>query len=141
MFCVAASAFREPFGVLRFPSSNIRQSIIGRDDFFVRYGEKERDAISSFDFLDDMSTASISGASSTLGSLQKLDTPAEQELPLQGLADDDGRGTPIPQEADEPRAEAAEDSGEERTGKQISLSDSCGHSLSGSRSSLDEPPL
>lgn len=113
----------------------MRPSIIGRDDFFVRYGEKEREAISSFDFLDDMSTASISGASSTLGSLQKLDTPVEQDH-VEGLCggrmDEDGRVTPTPPEAD---------SGDERTGEQLSLSDSCGHSLSGSRSSLDEPPL
>ncbi|KAK3920286.1 Nck-associated protein 5 [Frankliniella fusca] len=130
-----ASAFREPFGVLRFPASSFRPSIIGRDDFFVRYGEKEREAISSFDFLDDMSTASIScasGASSTLGSLQKLDATA--------VADeegDDGRGTPTPQDGDGVGGQAADDS-DERSGGQLSLSDSCGNSLSGSRSSLDD---
>lgn len=119
-----ASAFREPFGVLRLPASSLRPSIIGRDDFFVRYGEKEREAISSFDFLDDMSTASIScasGASSTLGSLQKLDASAVTDQ-----ADDDGRGsTPTPQ---------ATEGRDERTGGQLCLSDS----LSGSRSSLDD---
>ena len=129
--------------MLRFPASNMRPSIIGRDDFFVRYGDKEREAISSFDFLDDMSTASISGASSTVGSLQKLDTPVEQDHVdglcggRMGSAGEDGRATPptpTPPEAD---------SGDERTGTggQLSLSESCGHSLSGSRSSLDEPPL
>ncbi|XP_034252637.1 uncharacterized protein LOC117652085 isoform X2 [Thrips palmi] len=124
-----ASAFREPFGVLRFPSSNLRPSIIGRDDFFVRYGDKEREAISSFDFLDDMSTASLScasGASSTLGSMQKLDAVLDE----QGERGE-GRTTPT--------ADTAEDS-DERTGEQLSISDSCGNSLSGSRSSLEERP-
>lgn len=133
-----ASAFRDPFGVLRFPSCNIRPSIIGRDDFFVRYGEKEREAMASFDFLDDMSSASIScasGASSTLGSLQKLDAASD-------LAHDDddggGRGTPTARDAVDAAA-AAEDS-DERMGGQLSLSDSCGNSLSGSRSSLEDCP-
>lgn len=101
----------------------------------MRYGDKEREAISSFDFLDDMSTASIScasgaasGASSTLGSLQRVDAAG---------ADDDARGaTPTPGDG----GDAAEDS-DERTGGQLSLSDSCGQSLSGSRSSLEEEPL
>ncbi|XP_043271497.1 uncharacterized protein [Venturia canescens] len=52
----AAQAHR----VLRIPSAwgaSSRPSIIGRgDDFFVRYGDKEREAVASFDFLDDIAT-------------------------------------------------------------------------------------
>ncbi|XP_066584806.1 uncharacterized protein [Prorops nasuta] len=47
--------------VLRLPSAwgSSRPSIIGRGDgFFVRYGEKEREAVASFDFLDDLVPAS-----------------------------------------------------------------------------------
>lgn len=50
----AAQAHR----VLRIPSpwgASSRPSIIGRgDDFFLRYGDKEREAVASFDFLDDI---------------------------------------------------------------------------------------
>lgn len=63
-FCLTASATREPLGALRCPSSIPRVSIIGRDDFFVRYGDKEREAVASFDFLEELSTTSASGASS-----------------------------------------------------------------------------
>lgn len=35
----------------------IRASIIDRHDFYYRYGEKEREAVACFDFLDDMSTS------------------------------------------------------------------------------------
>ncbi|XP_054272246.1 uncharacterized protein LOC128992600 isoform X2 [Macrosteles quadrilineatus] len=59
-----ASATREPLGALRCPLSVPRMSIIGRDDFFVRYGDKEREAVASFDFLEELSTTSLSGASS-----------------------------------------------------------------------------
>ncbi|KAI5716910.1 hypothetical protein M8J76_014503 [Diaphorina citri] len=51
------AAIREPLGALRF-SSSPRPSILGRDDFYVRYGEKEREAVASFDFLESLSTAS-----------------------------------------------------------------------------------
>ncbi|XP_015594975.1 uncharacterized protein LOC107267543 isoform X2 [Cephus cinctus] len=53
----AAQAHR----VLRLPSSwgaSTRPSIIGRDDFFVRYGDKEREAVASFDFLDEITLSS-----------------------------------------------------------------------------------
>lgn len=56
----SASAIRDGFGVLRCPSTGLRQSIVGRSDFFVRFGDKEREAISNFDFLDDLSTTSLS---------------------------------------------------------------------------------
>jgi len=50
--------------VLRCPTAGLRQSIVGRSDFFVRFGDKEREAISNFDFLDDLSTTSLSTDSS-----------------------------------------------------------------------------
>ncbi|KAF7987867.1 hypothetical protein HCN44_003730 [Aphidius gifuensis] len=64
--------------VLRLPSiwGPTRPSIIGRgEDFFVRYGDKEREAVASFDFLDDIpvSLQSTSPPSSTSsGELDKL---------------------------------------------------------------------
>jgi len=61
---VSASAIRDGFGVLRCPAAGLRQSIVGRSDFFVRFGDKEREAISNFDFLDDLSTTSLSTDSS-----------------------------------------------------------------------------
>lgn len=33
-----------------------RPSIVGRADFYVRFGEKEREAVASFDFLDEFSS-------------------------------------------------------------------------------------
>ncbi|KAI4504557.1 hypothetical protein M0802_000107 [Mischocyttarus mexicanus] len=53
-----------------------RPSIIDRgEDFFVRYGEKEREAVASFDFLDDMvpSSSACSDVASEHGSDNKLD--------------------------------------------------------------------
>lgn len=58
---ILASAVRPKHAVLRYPTS-IRPCIIGRDDFFVRYGEKEREAVASFDFLDDFSTGSLTSS-------------------------------------------------------------------------------
>lgn len=60
---LSASASRQPImGALRFTSC-IRPSIIGRDNFYNRYGEKEREAVASFDFLEELSTTSLSTAS------------------------------------------------------------------------------
>ncbi|XP_029155242.1 uncharacterized protein LOC114928309 isoform X3 [Nylanderia fulva] len=62
----AAQAHR----VLRLPSTwgSSRPSIIGRgDDFFVRYGDKEREAVASFDFLDEFVATTLT-APSSLGS-------------------------------------------------------------------------
>ncbi|KAG7208537.1 hypothetical protein KM043_014754 [Ampulex compressa] len=70
----AAQAHR----VLRLPSAwgSSRPSIIGRgEDFFVRYGEKEREAVASFDFLDEM-------AHSSAGSL--IDTEDASSAGLSG---------------------------------------------------------
>lgn len=49
-------------GALRFTNC-VRPSIIGRDNFYNRYGEKEREAVASFDFLEELSTTSLSTAS------------------------------------------------------------------------------
>lgn len=52
---LAAAALRSRgLAVLRFPRTR-RPSIIGRDGFFVRYGDRERAAVATFDFLDDIS--------------------------------------------------------------------------------------
>lgn len=50
--------------VLRFPSNwcSARPSIIDRGiDFYRRYGDKEREAVASFDFLNDIPTSIIEG--------------------------------------------------------------------------------
>lgn len=61
---LSASAIQDGFGVLRCPATGLRQSIVGRSDFFVRFGDKEREAIANFDFLDDLSTTTVSTDSS-----------------------------------------------------------------------------
>ncbi|XP_076618571.1 uncharacterized protein LOC143340465 isoform X2 [Colletes latitarsis] len=69
----AAQAHR----VLRLPSTwgSSRPSIIGRgDDFFVRYGDKEREAVASFDFLDEFVAPSSTGSNASLIDLD--DTPS-----------------------------------------------------------------
>ncbi|XP_053971238.1 uncharacterized protein LOC128872498 isoform X5 [Hylaeus volcanicus] len=69
----AAQAHR----VLRLPSTwgSSRPSIIGRgDDFFVRYGDKEREAVASFDFLDEIVPPSSTGSNASLIDLD--DTPS-----------------------------------------------------------------
>lgn len=51
--------------VLRAPAAgHHRQSIVGRGDFFVRFGDKEREAMANFDFLDDLSATSPGSADS-----------------------------------------------------------------------------
>lgn len=62
---------------MRLPSiwGPARPSIIGRgEDFFVRYGDKEREAVASFDFLDDIpvSLQSTSPSSTSSDELDKL---------------------------------------------------------------------
>lgn len=52
---VSASATRE--GAVRCQSST-RASIIGREDLFIRYGAKEQEAVASFDFLEELTSAS-----------------------------------------------------------------------------------
>lgn len=64
-FCFTASAVRDGFGVLRVPTTGLRQSIVGRSDFFVRFGDKEREAMANFDFLDDLSATSPGSADSS----------------------------------------------------------------------------
>jgi len=126
--------------VLRYPVSTPRPSIIGRDDFFVRYGDKEREAVASFDFLEDISTTSVSGASScdTLGSSQKL--PAAPQQPQNSRLPNQQQQQPpkkqpvqLEQEMTTPSSEDSDD----RTGGQLSFSDSCAASFSGSSASLE----
>ncbi|XP_069688177.1 uncharacterized protein [Periplaneta americana] len=141
-----ASATREQLGVLRYPASTPRPSIIGRDDFFVRYGDKEREAVASFDFLEDISTTSVSGASScdTLGSSQKqTPAPLASAAPQQLLAPRQQQQPPQQPPKKEPAQSepemttpSSEDS-DDRTGGQLSLSDSCAASFSGSSVSLE----
>nr|XP_012153197.1 PREDICTED: uncharacterized protein LOC100876384 isoform X2 [Megachile rotundata] len=71
----AAQAHR----VLRLPSTwgSSRPSIIGRgEDFFVRYGDKEREAVASFDFLDEIVAPSSTGSNASLIDLD--DTPSAE---------------------------------------------------------------
>lgn len=60
LLLLAAHAARPELAVVRAAVPLARPTIIGRPDFFVRYGEKEREAVASFDFLDDLSTTSSS---------------------------------------------------------------------------------
>jgi hypothetical protein len=39
-------------------SSRSRPSVVDRSEFFYRFGEKEREAINAFNFLDDLSSSS-----------------------------------------------------------------------------------
>uniref|UniRef100_A0A1Y1K9B4 Uncharacterized protein n=3 Tax=Photinus pyralis TaxID=7054 RepID=A0A1Y1K9B4_PHOPY len=54
------NAARPELAVVRASVPISRPSIIGRPDFFIRYGEKEKEAVASFDFLDELSTTSSS---------------------------------------------------------------------------------
>lgn len=126
--------------MLRYPVSTPRPSIIGRDDFFVRYGDKEREAVASFDFLEDISTTSVSGASScdTLGSSQKLPVAPHQlqpsrQLPQQQQQLPKKQAAQLEPEMTTPSSEDSDD----RTGGQLSFSDSCAASFSGSSASLE----
>ena len=130
--------------MLRYPVSTPRPSIIGRDDFFVRYGDKEREAVASFDFLEDISTTSVSGASScdTLGSSQKLPAapqqPQNSRLPNQQQQQQQQQPPKkqLVQSEQEMTTPSSEDS-DDRTGGQLSFSDSCAASFSGSSASLE----
>jgi hypothetical protein len=136
-FHILASATREQLGVLRYPTSTPRPSIIGRDDFFVRYGDKEREAVASFDFLEDISTTSVSGASScdTLGSCQKLPVAPQQLTSKAQTQQQPPKKQPSQSEL-EMTTPSSEDS-DDRTGGQLSFSDSCAASFSGSSVSLE----
>ncbi|XP_075220497.1 uncharacterized protein LOC142323961 [Lycorma delicatula] len=106
-----ASATREPLGALRCPATAPRPCIIGRDDFFVRYGEKEKEAVASFDFLEELSTTSVSGASS-------CDNPTLPHPPRDSSSPLSHSPTPdLPEH--------------------LSISDSCAGSFSGSEPSLE----
>ncbi|KAJ8978487.1 hypothetical protein NQ317_002074 [Molorchus minor] len=73
LLVLAAHAVRPDLAVVRAVPPLTRPTIIGRPDFFVRYGEKEREAVASFDFLDDLSTTSSSVSRS-------IDEVVEEEL-------------------------------------------------------------
>lgn len=51
-----------------------RPSIIGRADFYVRYGEKEKEAVASFDFLDEFSSTG-SSVEDSLEAVPEQDEP------------------------------------------------------------------
>ena len=54
---ISSASAAQALRVLRLPSNwcSARPSIIGRgNDFYMRYGDKEREAVASFDFLDDI---------------------------------------------------------------------------------------
>lgn len=67
---VSSASAAQAHRVLRLSTwGSSRPSIIGRgDDFFVRYGDKEREAVASFDFLDEFVAATMAAPSSSLGS-------------------------------------------------------------------------
>lgn len=60
LYCLLAHAVRPELAVVRAAIPSSRPTIIGRPDFYIRYGEKEREAVASFDFLDELSTTSSS---------------------------------------------------------------------------------
>ncbi|XP_023710844.1 uncharacterized protein LOC111866279 isoform X3 [Cryptotermes secundus] len=134
-----ASATREQLGVLRYPTSTPRPSIIGRDDFFVRYGDKEREAVASFDFLEDISTTSVSGASScdTLGSSQKLPAAPQQPQPSKSQPQQHQPPKKQPVQSEPEMTTPSSEDSDDRTGGQLSFSDSCAASFSGSSASLE----
>ncbi|CAH1112727.1 unnamed protein product, partial [Psylliodes chrysocephalus] len=51
-----AKATRPELAVVRASVPLNRPTIIGRPDFYVRYGTKEKEAVASFDFLDELGT-------------------------------------------------------------------------------------
>lgn len=106
----------------------------------MRYGDKEREAVASFDFLEEISTTSVSGASScdTLGSSQKPPAAAPQQpqpSKPQPQQQQPPKKKPVKSEA-EMTTPSSEDS-DDRTGGQLSFSDSCAASFSGSSASLE----
>ncbi|XP_066246807.1 uncharacterized protein [Euwallacea similis] len=72
-----------PVAVVRASVPPPRPSIIGRSDFFVRYGEKEREAVASFDFLDEFSSTSSSRSCSIE---DRLEAVVEDETETSGAA-------------------------------------------------------
>lgn len=123
-FCLfAASAVRDGhLDVLRAPAAgHYRQSIVGRGDFFVRFGDKEREAMANFDFLDDLSATSPGSAESA------CDGPP----PPSRAARDKCRPSYYTCSAPSPAAAAADSRRQRRRRRRysgLSLSDSCGDS-------------
>ncbi|KAJ8948193.1 hypothetical protein NQ318_010469 [Aromia moschata] len=78
LLVLAAHAVRPEMAVVRAALPLTRPTIIGRPDFFVRYGEKEKEAVASFDFLDDLSTTS-SSLSCSVDEILEEETEASEE--------------------------------------------------------------
>ncbi|CAG9862014.1 unnamed protein product [Phyllotreta striolata] len=57
-----AKATRPEPAVVRASAPPNRPTIIGRADFFVRYGSKEMEAVASFDFLEEFAAAAAAAA-------------------------------------------------------------------------------
>ncbi|XP_060528488.1 uncharacterized protein LOC132703328 isoform X2 [Cylas formicarius] len=58
--------------VVRATVPSVRPTIIGRPDFFVRYGEKEREAVASFDFLNEFSSENSSLSCSVEDNIEEV---------------------------------------------------------------------
>lgn len=78
---IPVNAARPELAVVRAPIINHRPSIINRPEFFIRYGEKEKEAMSSFDFLEELSTTSSSSISCSLDDGDKCKEFFEQTVP------------------------------------------------------------
>ncbi|XP_076253350.1 uncharacterized protein LOC143191823 isoform X4 [Rhynchophorus ferrugineus] len=68
-----------PVAVVRASAPPSRPTIIGRPDFFVRYGDKEKEAVASFDFLNDFSSDTSSLSCSVEGSLEEIEDIPETD--------------------------------------------------------------
>lgn len=73
MHSLAAALKERGLAVLRFSCFH-RPSIIGRDSLYVRYGKQEQDAVSCFDFLEEISTENFHFGSSSEDSSQQEPT-------------------------------------------------------------------
>lgn len=100
MLCLlAAKASRPgltPVAVVRASVPPPRPTIIGRPDFYVRYGEKEMEAVASFDFLNEFSSASSSLSCSIEGSLEEVEEIAEVDT-VQAVSASSSRAVRISQ--------------------------------------------
>lgn len=79
--CIAAHAARPELAVVRAALPLHRPTIIGRPEFFVRYGEKEKEAVASFDFLDELSSTSNSMSCSFEEPIQEEEESTHDENP------------------------------------------------------------
>lgn len=105
-----------------------RPSIIGRNDFFVRYGKQEREAVACFDFLDQM-TSSINLTSST-------DEFTSKSILENQESQDSGKAISHKSMIERCANKDEEELDSDSTAK-ITFSDSCAVSFSGSDLSFD----